>query len=132
MTHYRHLTLGGDIMFVNKIPFFMSITRHIRFGTDEMLQNQKSATILAAIKQIKSIYMKHGFKLDHMLMDEQFEPLRAELADRFGQSSLIFLLPSTPSGTMSTYLRSNGIFELLKNGSAVFITRSHSTKCQHA
>jgi hypothetical protein len=46
-----------------------------------MLQNQKSATILAAIKQIKSIYMKRGFKLDHMLMDGQFEPLRAELAD---------------------------------------------------
>jgi hypothetical protein len=39
MTHYRHLTLGGDIMFVNKIPFFMSISRHIRFGTGEMLQN---------------------------------------------------------------------------------------------
>jgi hypothetical protein len=81
MTHYRHLALGGDIMFVNKIPFFMSISRHICFGTGEMLQNQKSATILADIKQIKSIYMKRGFKLDHMLMDGQFEPLRAELAD---------------------------------------------------
>jgi hypothetical protein len=81
MTHYTHLTLGGDIMFVNKIPFFMSISRHIRFRTGEMLQNQKSATILAAIEQIKSIYMKRGFKLDHMLMEGQFEPLRAELAD---------------------------------------------------
>jgi hypothetical protein len=81
ITHYRHLTLGGDVMFLNKIPFFMSISRHICFGTDEMLHNQKSATILAAIKQIKSIYMKRGFKLDHMLMDGQFEPLWAELAD---------------------------------------------------
>jgi hypothetical protein len=81
MTHYRHLTLGGGVMFVNKRPFFMSISRQIRFGTGEMIQNQKSATILAAIKQIKSIYMKRGFKLDHMLMDGQFEPLWAELAD---------------------------------------------------
>jgi hypothetical protein len=117
MAHYRHLTLGGDILFVNKIPFFMSISRHIRFGTGEMLQNQKRATILAAIKQIKSIYMKRGFKLDHMLMDGQFEPLRAKLADL--------------SITLNT-VSNDGTFELLKNGPAVFITRSHSTKCQHA
>jgi hypothetical protein len=43
MTHYRHLILGGDIMFVNKIPIFMMISRHMRFGTREMLQNQKCA-----------------------------------------------------------------------------------------
>jgi hypothetical protein len=82
MTHYRKLIIGGDIMFVvNKIPFFMTISRHIKFGTVEMLKNQQSATILAAIKQVKSIYMKHGFVLDHMLMDGQFEPLQAALAD---------------------------------------------------
>jgi hypothetical protein len=75
MTHYHHLILGDDIMTVNKIPFFMTISRHIGFGTGKMLQNQKSATILGAIKQVKSIYMKRGFKLDHILMDGQFEPL---------------------------------------------------------
>jgi hypothetical protein len=67
-------------MFVNKIPFFMTISRHNKFSTAEMLKNQKSATILAAIKQVKSIYMKRGFNLSHMLMDGQFEPLRAILA----------------------------------------------------
>jgi hypothetical protein len=46
-----------------------------------MLQNQKSKTTLAAIKQVKSIYMKRGFKLNHMLMDGQFEPLQADLAN---------------------------------------------------
>jgi hypothetical protein len=81
MTHYKQLILGGDIMFVNKIPFFMTISRHIKFSTAEMLKNQKSATILAAIKQVKSIYMKRGFHLSHMLMDGQFEPIRAVLAD---------------------------------------------------
>jgi hypothetical protein len=81
MTHYKQLILGGDIMFVNKIPFFMTISRHIKFCTAEMLTNQKSPTILSAIKQVKKIYMKRGFQLDHMLMDGQFEPLRADLAD---------------------------------------------------
>jgi TPP-dependent 2-oxoacid decarboxylase len=59
----------------------MTISRHIQFGTTKMLQNQKSKTILSAIKQVKSIYMKRGFKLDHILMDGQFEPLQAKLAD---------------------------------------------------
>jgi hypothetical protein len=81
ITHYKHPTMGSDIMFVNETPFFITILCHIRFGTGEMPQNQQSKAILAAIKQVKSIHMKHGFKLDHMLMDGQFEPLQAELTD---------------------------------------------------
>jgi hypothetical protein len=81
MTHYRELILGGDIMFVNKIPFFMTISWHVKFGTAEMLKNQQNKTILATIKQVKSVYLKRGFQVTHMLMDGQFELLRAELAD---------------------------------------------------
>jgi hypothetical protein len=58
MTHYRDLILGEDIMFVNKITFFKTVSRHIKFGTAEMLKTQLHKTILAAIKQVKSIYMK--------------------------------------------------------------------------
>jgi hypothetical protein len=58
MTHYIHLSLAGGIMIMNKIPFIMSISRHIRFGTGE---NQKSKTILAAIKQVKSMYMHEAW-----------------------------------------------------------------------
>jgi hypothetical protein len=39
LTHYRDITMGGDIMFVNKIPFFMTISRYLSFGTAEMLKN---------------------------------------------------------------------------------------------
>ena len=45
MSDYQNVTLGGDIMFVNKIPFFMTISRNIKFGTAEVIQNQQSATI---------------------------------------------------------------------------------------
>jgi hypothetical protein len=41
MSHYRDLVVGGDIMFVNKIPFFMTISRHLKFGTAEMLKPTK-------------------------------------------------------------------------------------------
>jgi hypothetical protein len=81
MTHYRDVTLCGEIMFVSRIPFFMAISRHIKFGTAEMLKNQQNKTILAAIKQVHSVYAKRGFKIRNMLMDGQFESLRAQLAD---------------------------------------------------
>ena len=80
-SRYRSIVLASDIMFVNKIPFFMSISRHIKFGTAEMLQNKNNNTILTAIKQIKSIYMRHGFVISTLLMDGQFESLRGNLAE---------------------------------------------------
>jgi hypothetical protein len=81
MSRYRDVVLGGDIMFVNKIPFFMSISRNIRFGTSESLPNQSSKTIMAAIKKIKQLYSLRGFRITQMMMDGQFENLRGELAD---------------------------------------------------
>ena len=30
---YMEVTLGADIMYVNGIPFFITISRHIQFGT---------------------------------------------------------------------------------------------------
>ena len=56
MSQYRDIMLGADIMFVNKIPFFMSISRNIRFCTSEALKNQSGKTILGSIKLIKRLY----------------------------------------------------------------------------
>jgi hypothetical protein len=51
MTHYFKLILGENIIFVNKIHFFMTIFCHIKFGAVKMLKNQLSTTILATIKK---------------------------------------------------------------------------------
>jgi len=81
MSQYRNVILAGDIMFVNKIAFFMTISRHIKFGTAEMILDQKNKTILTAIKQVKSMYMRRGFIIQTLLMDGQFESLRGDIAD---------------------------------------------------
>jgi hypothetical protein len=81
MSHHQELVLGGDIMFVNRLLFFMTISWYIKFGTAESLKNQQNKTILAAIKQVKSIYMQRRFKISHMLMDGQFKLLRVNMAD---------------------------------------------------
>ena len=52
-------------MIVNKITFFVTMmSHHVKFGETVMLQNQQSKTItLRAINQVKSFYLKRGFKL---------------------------------------------------------------------
>jgi hypothetical protein len=78
---YRNIVLTADIMFVNKIPFLVTISRHIKFGTTaEILANQQLKTILGAIKSVNSLYSKSGFILRTILMDGQFESLHGDLA----------------------------------------------------
>jgi hypothetical protein len=39
MDKYNEVTLEIDVMLINNIPFFTSISRHIKFGTAEILIN---------------------------------------------------------------------------------------------
>ena len=80
LKQYQQIIMAGDIMFINKVPFFMSISWHLHFGTAQHLMNQKGTTILQSIKQIQQVYLQGGYKLTHLLMDGQFEPLQANLA----------------------------------------------------
>jgi len=78
---YRDITLCADIMFVNKIPFFVTISRHLRFATSENIGNMKIKTIQKSLRQIKAAYAKRGFRIRHAHMDGQFEPLMAVMAE---------------------------------------------------
>jgi hypothetical protein len=81
MKEYCEVTLCGDIMYVNKIPFLITISRHIHFGTVEMIANRQMATILKGIKAVISIYRQQGFTVKHILLDGEFEPLREPFAE---------------------------------------------------
>ena len=80
MNQYKDVTLCGDIMFVNKTAFFVTISRHIHFGTVEMIANRRADTVLNSIKSVLHIYKQRGFNVSHLLMDGEFEPLRGALA----------------------------------------------------
>ena len=67
-------------MFVNKIPFLITISRHVKFGTVEVMKNRKSETIVAGLKHVKQLYAKRGFKLVGCHADNEFEPMRGDLA----------------------------------------------------
>ena len=76
MRQYRHVTLGADVMFVNRIPFLVTVSRHIKFGTGEPLVNRKQAHLLAGIRSVAQIYQRARFKVTVALMDGEFKSLQ--------------------------------------------------------
>jgi hypothetical protein len=81
MAHNRKIILCADVMKVNKMPFLVSISRAIKFGTVAWLKNAKADSIMKHIKDIHKIYVKRGFILEIVEVDCQFEPLRGELVE---------------------------------------------------
>jgi Reverse transcriptase (RNA-dependent DNA polymerase)/Zinc knuckle len=77
---YRNMVVAGDIMHVNGMIFLVTISRHLRFATTELLKNQRNETILRAIKNVINIYKEGSFQVTDLLMDGQFEGLKNELS----------------------------------------------------
>jgi hypothetical protein len=53
MEKYQNVTLAVDIMTINKICFFLSISRNIHFGTGEMIGGMKALALTGSIKFIQ-------------------------------------------------------------------------------
>ena len=67
-------------MFINGLRFFITKSCNILFTTSEHIINGNSKTLLASLKEVKKLYMQHGFKIRTILMDGQFECLHWDLS----------------------------------------------------
>ena len=81
MERYHDVTLGVDVMYVNSIPFLVTVSRNIQFGTVEALKSTKMETILECLKKVVKVYMQRGFRVIETHMDGEFESLRGDLAE---------------------------------------------------
>jgi hypothetical protein len=74
---HQHVTLCIDIMYINKIPFLLSVSRNMQFTTIERLGNQKEgATLTFSIRKVCKLYQRRGFVTDMCFMDNEFNGLR--------------------------------------------------------
>jgi Reverse transcriptase (RNA-dependent DNA polymerase) len=80
MSAHRDVVIGADIMYINKIPSFVTKSRNLKFSTAELMLNQKQETLVDHVKCIQRIYLKRGFRVSTFLMDGQFEVIRGDLA----------------------------------------------------
>ena len=69
---YGNITLSADIMHVNGIPFFVTRSRHIHFGTVDVLSSLQTADIGGALCHVVNIYARGGFQVTTALMDGAF------------------------------------------------------------
>ena len=72
---YGNVMLSADIMHVNGIPFFVTRSRHIHFGTVDVLPSLQAVDIGAALCRVVNIYARGGFQVTTALMDGAFAGL---------------------------------------------------------
>jgi hypothetical protein len=80
MENYRNVILCIDIMFVNRIPFFLTISKKLHFITAEVLDNRKEESLIKALKRVYGVYRKRGFRINNILADGEFECTRGAVA----------------------------------------------------
>jgi len=76
LEEHGNVTLMVDIMYINKIPFIMTLSRAIQLGTIEMIKDERKSTIIKSLEQVINAYHGRGFKVRHILVDRQFECIR--------------------------------------------------------
>ena len=77
----KTIELTVDLMFVNKIPFVISLGKNMKFTTIESVVDRKAATLLKALRSIKSVYTNIYLFIKTLFMDSEFEVLRDALRD---------------------------------------------------
>ena len=67
---YKEGYLSIDIMFINKVAFFMTKSRNIRFGSSEHITSKNHKIILTCIKKLRSVYQLSCFYITHIDSDK--------------------------------------------------------------
>jgi len=78
--HFQRTVLAIDIMFINKIPFIITISRGLHFDTVKVLKNRQIDTISKALDNVVRLYRRRGFKVTECNANPEFRPLQGAYA----------------------------------------------------
>ena len=81
LKYYGEVTLCVDLMYMNKVPLLVTLSRNVKFGMVDAVADQKEATLLKYIGAVVTLYRKAGFKVTTTLMDGEFVPLHGGLTE---------------------------------------------------
>ena len=77
----KNVTFSADIIFVNKIPFFTTVSRDIKFTTVEGIENRTIRQLVESTHKVCALYSARGFKLTNANLDSEFIPMRRHLQE---------------------------------------------------
>ncbi|KAL7461076.1 hypothetical protein ACHAXS_001511 [Conticribra weissflogii] len=63
-------------MFVDRLPFVVTISRNIKFITVHQLPSRTAPELAESSKETIRIYQRGGFKVQTLLMDGEFEKIK--------------------------------------------------------
>lgn len=81
MKCHREVVACFDVMFVNSIALAVSISRMLKFGTAEALKNRKTETLMKSINRIQASYVRRGFLVKQVAVDNEFATLEESLSN---------------------------------------------------
>ena len=76
--HVKRITITGDIIFVNRIPFFVTFGRDL-VSYSGIHTNQNSNTTRGSLMNVVKVYAKSGCKIKMMIMDLKFDIIKTIL-----------------------------------------------------
>ena len=69
----KDMEVSTDIMFINKIPFLVSISRGLKFTTIEYLSNKIEIALVTSINKMVSHYKSHALHVSTIFLDPEFQ-----------------------------------------------------------
>jgi hypothetical protein len=73
---HKEVFLTTYILFVNKIPFFLTLSRKICFTAVDRLADRTVPHIFKAFKDMYQYYLQRGFHITTVNADGEFAPLK--------------------------------------------------------
>jgi hypothetical protein len=76
LERHQLATLAVDVMFVNGVPFLVSVARGLNLVTAEFTPSRTAKQLAAGITRMIYLYARGGFQVGMVLMDNEFEKLQ--------------------------------------------------------
>jgi hypothetical protein len=76
LERHQLVTLAVDVMFVNGVPFLVSMARGLNLVTAEFTPSRTAKQLAAGITRMIDLYARGGFRVGTVLMDTKFEKLQ--------------------------------------------------------
>ncbi len=76
LERHQWVILAIDVMFVNSVPFLVTVSRGLNLLTTEYTPSRTAKQLAAGIRCMMDVYSRGGFVVGTIFADNEFEPLR--------------------------------------------------------
>ena len=76
---HKSVTLVTNVFFVNKIPFFITLSRDLCFVTVEHMRSRTSNQRIRYMNKTCSLYAHASYNVEILLLDMEFDPVSSKM-----------------------------------------------------